>query len=176
MVTILEKNTETTQTGSRIWGRISENGVEGWINLAYVDLKTVTSVNGSTSGSTSTGTTNANGANAVISNCISVNVRDGAGVSNAQITKLNNGTAVKVYNQVTKDNAPWAKITWNNGANSGWVCMNYVTVNNGSTGTTTEGGLVNGTNSNTISATGVVNSNIDLNVRSVAGLNGIKLV
>ncbi len=174
VVTILEKNTETTQTGSRIWGRIAKDGVEGWINLAYVELKTVTSVNGTTSGST-TGTTNANGANAVISNCISVNVREGAGVSNAQITKLNNGTAVKVYEQVTKDNAPWARITWNNGANSGWVCMNYVTMNNGTIGSTTEGGLVNGTNSNTISATGIVNSNIDLNVRSIAGLNGIKL-
>ena len=174
VVTILEKNTESTGTGSRIWGRISKDGVAGWINLAYVELKTVTSVNGTTSGST-TGTTNANGANAVISNCISVNVREGAGVSNAQITKLNNGTAVKVYEQVTKDNAPWARITWNNGANSGWVCMNYVTVNNGTVGGTTEGGLVNGTNSNTISATGIVNSNIDLNVRSIAGLNGIKL-
>lgn len=174
VVTILEKNTESTGTGSRIWGRISKDGIVGWINLAYVELKTVTSVNGGTSGSTS-GTTNANGAAAVISNCISVNVRKGAGVSNAQITKLNNGTAVKVYEQVTKDNAPWARITWNNGANEGWVCMNYVTVSAAGVEGTTNGGLVNGTNSNTISATGIVNSNIDLNVRSVAGLNGIKL-
>ena len=175
VVTILEKNTESTGTGSRIWGRISKDGLAGWINLAYVELKTVTSVNGTT-GTGSTGSTgnNANGANGIISDCISVNVREGAGVSNAQITKLNNGTAVKVYEQVTKDNAPWAKITWNNGANSGWVCMNYVTMTAGTTGTT-EGGLVNGTNSNTISATGIVNSNIDLNVRSIAGLDGIKL-
>jgi len=175
VVTILEKNTETTDTGSRIWGRINKDGLEGWINLAYVDVKNVTSVNGGNGSGTTSGTTNANGANAVISNCISVNIREGAGVSNKQITKLNNGTAVKVYEQVTKDNAPWARITWNNGANSGWVCMNYVTVNNGTVGSTTEGGLVNGTNSNTISATGYVNSNIDLNVRSIAGLNGIKL-
>lgn len=174
VVTILEKNTETTGTGSRIWGRISEDGVSGWINLAYVEVKTVTSVSGSTGSNSSTGTTNSNGAAAIISNCISVNVREGAGVSNAQITKLNNGTAVKVYEQVTKDNAPWAKITWNNGANSGWVCMNYVTMSAAGTGNT-EGGTVNGTNSNTISATGYVNSNIDLNVRSIAGLNGIKL-
>ena len=175
VVTILEKNTETTDTGSRIWGRISKNGIEGWINLAYVDVKNVTSVNGGNGSGSASNTTNANGASAVISNCISVNVREGAGVSNAQITKLNNGTAVKVYEQVTKDNAPWAKITWNNGTNSGWVCMNYVTVKSGTVGGTTEGGLVNGTNSNTISATGYVNSNIDLNVRSVAGLNGTKL-
>ena len=176
IVTILEKNTESTGTGSRIWGRISKDGVAGWINLAYVELKTVTSVAGGSSNNTGSSTgSNANGASAVISNCISVNVREGAGVSNAQITKLNNGTAVKVYNQVTKDNAPWAKITWNNGANEGWVCMNYVTMSAAGTTGTTEGGLVNGTNSNTISATGIVNSNIDLNVRSIAGLNGIKL-
>lgn len=174
VVTILEKNTENTGTGSRIWGRISKDGVEGWINLAYVELKNVASVNGSTNSGATTGTTNSNGASAVIANCISVNVREGAGVSNAQITKLNNGTAVKVYDRVTKDNAPWAKITWNNGANSGWVCMNYVEMSTAGTGTT-EGGLINGTNSNTISATGIVNSNIDLNVRSIAGLNGIKL-
>ena len=174
VVTILEKNTEVTTTGSRIWGRISTKDVAGWINLAYVDLKTVTSVSGGSS-SSSSGAVNSNGAAAVISNCVSVNIREGAGVANAQITKLNNGTAVKVYEQVTKDNAPWAKITWNNGANSGWVCMNYVTMSSGTVGSVTEGGLINGTNSNTISATGSVNSNIDLNVRSVAGLNGIKL-
>ncbi|MBQ2854748.1 MAG: SH3 domain-containing protein [Oscillospiraceae bacterium] len=168
VVTILEKNTEETTTGSRIWGRISHMGTSGWINLAYVDLKTVTSVNGTTGGS-SAGTSNANGANAVIANCLSVNIREAAGVYNAQITKLNNGTAVQVYEKVTKDNAPWARITWNNGANEGWVCMYYVEMASGSAGTT-EGGLIGGTNSNTISATGVVNSNIDLNVRSGAGL------
>lgn len=173
VVTILEKNTETTETGSRIWGRIIDDGVEGWINLAYVELKTVTSVSGSTSGSSSGTTTNSNGASAVIANCLSVNIREAAGVYNAQITKLNNGTAIQVYDQVTKDNAPWAKITWNNGANSGWVCMYYVEMTSGSTGSTgtTEGGLINGTNSNTISATGYVNSNIALNVRSGAGLS-----
>lgn len=175
VVTILEKNTESTGTGSRIWGRISKDGVKGWINLAYVELKTVTSVTGGSTGSSSSSGTNANGAAAVISNCISVNVREAAGVANAQITKLKNGTSIKVYNQVTKDNAPWAKITWNDGANEGWVCMNYVTMSSTSTGTTTEGGLVNGTNSNTISATGIVNSNIDLNVRSGAGLGYAKI-
>ena len=169
VVTILEKNTESTGTGSRIWGRFNNGTISGWINLAYVELKTVTSVSGgTTSGNTST-TTNSNGAAAVISNCVSVNVREGAGVSNAQITRLNSGTAVKVYEQVTKDNAPWAKITWNNGANSGWVCMNYVTMS-ASSGTAVNGSAVNGTNSNTISVTGYVNSNVDLKVRAGAGL------
>ena len=175
VVTILEKNTETTGTGSRIWGRINKDGMEGWINLAYVELKNVTSVTTPSTGNTgSTGTSNANGANAVIANCISVNIREAAGVRNAQITKLNNGTAVKVYEQVTKDNAPWARITWNGGANEGWVCMNYVTMSQSNSGTA-DGSLVNGTNSNTISAVGFVNSNIDLNVRAGAGLGYAKI-
>jgi len=168
VVTILEKNTEITGTGSRIWGRIIKDNVEGWINLAYVELKTVTSVNGSNSG-TNNVTSNANGASAVISNCISVNVRKGAGVTKEQITKLNNGTAIKVYEQVTKDNAPWARITWNNDANEGWVCMNYVTMASSSS-TAVNGSTINGTNSNTISAVGTVNSNIDLKVRAGGGL------
>lgn len=176
VVTILEENTEYTTTGTRIWGRISTAEVSGWINLAYVDLKTVTSVvGGSSSNSSSSSTNNANGAVATVSNCISVNVREAAGATKPLITKLSNGTVINVYEQVTKDNAPWAKITWNGGANSGWVCMNYVTMNAGTVGNTNEGGIMNGTNSNTISATGVVNSNVDLNVRSIAGLNGIKL-
>ena len=168
VVTILEKNTETTATGSRIWGRISENGVAGWINLAYVDLKTVTSANSNT-GSNTTVTATAG----VISDCISVNVRESAGVYSKQITKLNNGTAVTVYEQVTYDNAPWARIKWNNGASEGWICMYYVTLNAGGTVGTTNtnsNGIINGTNSNTISATGYVN-NVFLNVRSGAGLN-----
>ena len=168
VVTILEKNTETTATGSRIWGRISENGVAGWINLAYVDLKTITSANSNT-GSNTTVTATAG----VISDCISVNVRESAGVYSKQITKLNNGTAVTVYEQVTYDNAPWARIKWNNGASEGWICMYYVTLNAGGTVGTTNtnsNGIINGTNSNTISATGYVN-NVFLNVRSGAGLN-----
>ncbi len=174
VVVILEKNTEKTETGSRIWGRIIKDGIEGWINLAYVDLKTVASVGGSTS--TGSATSNANGANGVVSNCISVNVRKAAGVSNAQITKLNNGTAVKVYNQVTKDSAPWARITWveNGVTKEGWVCMNYVTVSAAGANTNANGSTITGTNSNTISATGTVNS-ATLRVRSGAGTEYLEL-
>ena len=167
VVVILEKNTETTETGSRIWGRINKDGLEGWINLAYVNLKTVTTVAPSTG---TTGST-AEATPGVIANCLSVNVRTAAGVNNNAITKLKNGTSVVVYDRVTKDAAPWARITWNNGANEGWVCLNYVTLNAGGTnvGTTPDGGIVGGTNSNTISVTGFVN-NVYLNVRSGAGL------
>ena len=167
-VTILEKNTEITTTGSRIWGRIVTEEVAGWINLAYVDLKTVTTVTPSTGTS---GTTTSDPIPAVVTDCISVNVRSGAGTANASITKLNNGTAVTVVEQVTKDNAPWARIKWNNGANEGWVCMYYLTLNAGTgSANTNSNGIINGTSSNTISATGTVN-NVYLNVRAGAGLN-----
>ena len=169
VVTILERNTENTSTGSRIWGRFDNGTVSGWINLAYTDVKTVTSVTGGSTGTTTGTTSNANGADAVVANCISVNVRSAAGVYNTQITKLNNGTKIKVYDRVTKDNAPWAKITWDNGAKEGWVCMNYVTMS-ASSGTAANGTTVGATNSNTISVTGYVNSNVDLKVRAGAGL------
>ena len=168
VVTILEKNTEKTETGSRIWGRIVNNGIEGWINLAYVDLKTVATV---APGIGSSGTTTSvTPTPAVISDCISVNVRQSAGVYSTSITKLNNGTAVTVYEQITYANAPWARIKWNNGANEGWVCMYYVTLNAGTGSTNTDNnGILNGTSSNAISATGYVN-NAYLNVRGGAGL------
>ena len=168
VVTLLERKTENTSSGTRIWGRIKVGEVEGWINLAYTDVKTVTTVTGGTESNTGS-SSNAGGASGTVSNCISVNVRSAAGVYNALITKLNNGTSVKVYERVTKDGAPWARITWNNDANEGWVCMNYVTMNTQNGGTAADG-TVGGTNSNTISVTGYVNSNVDLKVRAGAGL------
>lgn len=180
VVTILERNTETTETGSRIWGRISKDGLAGWINLAYVELKTVTSVGGSTSsttGNTTGSTTGTATAEGFVYNCITLNVRESAGVGSDIVVKLPANTRVTVYEQITYENAPWARIKWNNGANEGWACMYYISLTTtggttGSTGTTTGGtsNVIGGTNSNTISATGTVNSNIDLNVRAGAGL------
>lgn len=180
VVTILERNTENTETGSRIWGRISKNGLAGWINLAYVELKTVTSVGGSTG--SNTGTTGSNAAatgEGIVYNCISLNVRESAGTGSNIVMKLPANTRVTVYEQITFQNAPWARIKWNNGANEGWACMYYISLSSTSNGTTgsagsTTNGTTNGTGSNgnnTVIATGVVNSNIDLNVRAGAGMN-----
>ena len=166
-ITILERNTEITTTGSRIWGRIATEEFEGWVNLAYVDLKYVTTV---TPGTDDSDDEVVNPTPAIISDCISANVRADAGVHSAQITKLNNGTAVTVYEQITYSNAPWARIKWNNGASEGWVCMYYVTLNAGTGSANTDSnGILNGTSSNAISATGFVN-NAYLNVRAGAGL------
>ena len=183
VVTILERNTEITETGSRIWGRISKDGLAGWINLAYVELKTVTSVGGSTGTTTGnvTGSTSNATAEGFVYNCITLNVRESAGVGSNVVIKLPANTRVTVYEQVTYENAPWARIKWNNGANEGWACMYYISLttqggSNGNTGSngTTYNGTTNGTGSNgnnTPIATGVVNSNIDLNVRAGAGMN-----
>jgi len=176
VVTILERDTENTETGSRIWGRISKDGLAGWINLAYVELKTVTSVGGSNS-SIMDGSNTAETGEGFVYNCTSLNVRKSAGVGSDIVIKLPANTRVTVCEQITFQNAPWARIKWNNGANQGWACMYYislVTNNNGTTDSTGTNGstsnIVGGTNSNTISATGTVNSNIDLNVRAGAGL------
>lgn len=180
VVPVLERNTEKTGTGTRIWGRIKKDNLEGWINLAYADVKTVTNVSGNTGNTgTTNGTTNgnANGAQAVIANCMAVNVRDAAGTANKLKLKLNQGTTVKVYEKKTVDNAPWCRITWDNGASEGWVCMYYVEMKatSGTTGGNTTGNTIGNTNSNTISAVGTVNSNIALNVRAGAGLGFAKI-
>ncbi len=175
IVTILEKNTEKTETGSRIWGRIDKDGVKGWINLAYVELKTVTTVAPSTGSNTGSSSNSAAPIPAIISDCISVNVREEAGVYSRQITKLNNGTPVTVHEQITYANAPWARIKWNNGANEGWACMYYITLNAGTGSSNTDSnGILNGTSINAISATGYVN-NAYLNVRSGAGLGFVQV-
>ena len=50
-----------------------------------------------------------------------VNVRSGAGVENALVTSLRNGTNVNIYEKVTASNGTlWARI------DQGWVCMDYV--------------------------------------------------
>lgn len=161
-VQIISQTEETTPTGTKLWGKILYKGEEGWINLAYVDVK---------AHSGSTDVTNGKEAKGIISNCITVNVRANAGVSNPLVKTLKNGTAVTVYEQIEKDNAPWGRI------DGGWVCMYYVTLNAGATvpGSSDNSGTVNGTTPGVISATGTVNSNTDLNVRSGAGLGCAKV-
>lgn len=167
-VTILEQTTETTTTGSKLWGKVTVNGVTGWINLAYVDIKENTTL---IPDSDATGSTGATGTG-TITGCTNVNVRAAAGVGNALVTTLPAGSKVTVYEQVEVNNAPWAKI------DQGWVCMYYVTLNgDNTTGGTTGGNTTGGTTEvpgatapGVISATGIVNSNTDLKVRSGPGL------
>ena len=96
----------------------------------------------------------------VIANNPVVNVRTGPGVGNALATQLNSGTRVTVYETTVVDNATWGRI------DQGWVYMFYVNLVPGSS-------AGNGSNGNTdavSNATGVVVSNINLNVRTGPGL------
>ena len=171
-VTIVEQKEEATSTGTKLWGKVTVDGVEGWINLAYVDIKDVTEIIPDTPvnpGDATSGTP----VSGVIANCTQVNVRSAAGVRNPLVKTLLNGTKVTVYEQIEKDNAPWGRI------DGGWVCMNYVTLtgntgDSGNTGGSSEG-TVPGTKPGVISATGLVNSNTDLNVRAGAGLGYAKV-
>ena len=169
-VTILEQATETTATGSKLWGKVTVNGVTGWINLAYVDINEKTTIIPDTD-ATPGGSTGA-ASNGIVANCVTLNVRAAAGVRNALVTTLPNGTAVTVYEQTTKDGAQWGRI------DQGWVAMQYINLTGttsgttGSTGTTTIPGA---TEPGVISATGIVNSNTDLNVRAGAGLGYAKV-
>lgn len=164
IVTIVEQKEEATSTGTKLWGKVTVDGVTGWINLAYVDVKDVTEtipdqpVNPET------------GVYGKIVNCVNVNVRSAAGVSNTLVKRLPNGTQVTVYEQTVVNNKSWCRIK------DGWVCMDYVQITGTVPGAGSGSGS-SGSNSGTISGvvTGTVNSNIDLNVRVAAGLGNTKI-
>lgn len=164
IVTIVEQKEEATSTGTKLWGKVTVDGVTGWINLAYVDVKDVTEtipdqpVNPAT------------GVYGKIVNCVNVNVRSAAGVSNTLVKRLPNGTQVTVYEQTVVNNKSWCRIK------DGWVCMDYVQITGTVPGAGSGSGS-SGSNSGTISGvvTGTVNSNIDLNVRVAAGLGNTKI-
>ena len=163
VVTILEKNTETTETGSRIWGRISHNGVEGWINLAYVDLKTTVTV---APGTTDNGNVKYVG---IVNSNTPLNVRVEPNVYAAKVTSLTNGTKIEILEESVTNGVKWGR------TDKGWVCLLYVNKTNDIQINTTPDGTVNGTTAGKISVTGYVNSNIDLNVRAGAGLGYAKV-
>jgi len=171
-VTILAEATEATSTGSKVWGKVEVNGVTGWINLAYVDIKETTTLIPDTEVTPGPD----DGVPGIIANCVKINVRTAPGVGSPLATTLASGTKVTVYEQIEKNNAPWGRI------DQGWVCMYYVTLGGTTTGGNTDNGTTGGTTEvpgattpGVISATGIVNSNTDLNVRSGAGLGYAKV-
>ena len=161
-----------------IWGCIDEeNGY--WINLSLVKLNETAASGGTTPDAEQKPETeqkpitpdvpNTNEKTGVIANTNYVNVRSAAGVGNALVTTLARGTKVTIYEQVTKDNAPWGRIGENQ-----WVAMVYVTLDTPVIGGTTGGnvgGTTGGSTGNGTHATGIVNSNVNLNVRTGPGTN-----
>lgn len=167
-IAISEQVPQKTATGSKIWGKVTVNGVTGWVNMAYVEVQTITVVP-PTEEETNSGIDPVNGTAGVIANAsIPVNVRIAAGVQNNKVASLAVGTGVTVYELTEVNGAQWARIKWN--GNEGWVAKQYVNLTGGIGGTGSSN-TANGTTPGQISLTGTVNSNIALNVRSGAGLS-----
>ena len=167
-IAISEQVPQKTASGSKIWGKVTVNGVSGWVNMAYVEVQTITVVPPAEESGSNNGIDPVNGTAGVIANAsIPVNVRIAAGVQNDKVASLAVGTAVTVYELTEVNGAQWARIKWN--GNNGWVAKQYVNLTGG-IGGTGNNSTANGTTPGQISLTGTVNSNINLNVRSGAGL------
>jgi len=164
-VNVYEIKTEASETGNKSWGKITYNGITGWINLVYATVKDY-------AGATDT----PNGRTGKIINAEEVNVRKTPGVAaNNLITSLKKGTSVTVLETQMVGDAQWGKVRWSglkDGYTEGWVYMYYVEVKglehsnpDGSTGSKPE----------TVIYTGIVTSNINLNVRSYADVYAPKV-
>lgn len=128
------------------WGYCSK----GWIFLAYTSYDK----KASSSDSTLTG-----GVPGTVTGAAQVNVRSAPGVSSTLVTRLNEGTAVTVYEQTTVNNAAWGHI------DQGWISMGYVKLAE----STTPGGNISSGSS------AVVSSSVNLNVRSGPGTGYTKV-
>lgn len=115
------------------WGRVDK----GWISLTYVYI------DGERGKNTATGTVTAS----------QLTVREGPGTNYDRANTLNQGARVEILEQVKVGGKTWGCIS------GGWVCMDYVDIGNGTTGTGT-----------TTPAAGTATVNAaTLNVRSGAG-------
>ena len=157
VVNVYEMKVEKTEYGNKVWGKITYlNGgvtVVGWINLVNADVNETKGESGSAVGQTG-----------VIANDKEVNIRSSEGVAaNNWITKLPAGTKVTVLEMNAE--GTWAKIKWAiptaEGYTQGWVYMHYVQLDSASQGSAGAAGL------GPVLYTGVVTSNINLNVRAL---------
>lgn len=114
----------------------------GWICLSYVKLNEDISANPDSPQEET------DGRYGTVTNCTAVNVRSAAGTANKLVDSLAAGTRVQIYETTTQNGVQWARIK------QGWVCMNYIQLD--------YDGSAEG-------RTGVVISDVPLNVRSGAG-------
>lgn len=117
---------------------------DSWIYSQYLEVKmgVVESGTGSTGGTGGTGTTqktDGTGKGIIANTYAGVNVRSGAGIANAIVGKILNGTEVTILEVKLVGTAKWGRVK------QGWICMDYVTMisydeipgnnsNNGSSG------------------------------------------
>lgn len=113
---------ETTTVSGAAWGRLSTGG---WICLTYTDYSGASS--GSSSGGSGSGTS-------VKVTGSAVNVRSGAGTSNAVISTVYSGQNVTITDVTTVSGQPWGKLS-----TGGWICLTYTNYSGGSSGGSSTG-------------------------------------
>ena len=158
---------ETVNVNGSFWGRIGDSR---WISLNYVKLDSSSSGTGSSGsnnnitwegeGGSNSGSGSGTGSSSYLTGTVTatgLNVRAAAGTGSAIVGALKKGDQVKIYAQTTVGNTVWGQ------TDTGWVCMNYISLNGTSSGGSGSTG--------TVIATGTVKSNTNLNVRSGAGTN-----
>ena len=133
------------------WGYCSK----GWVFLAYTSYEANTSPAGSNGSNNNT--TTVTGTPGTVTGAARVNVRKGAGVGNALVTTLAEGTAVTVYEQTTADGAPWGRI------DQGWISLGYVKLSQPVNQKPVDGSSI------TTGSSAVVSSSVRLNVRRGPG-------
>lgn len=114
---------------------------DSWIYSQYLEVKmgVVESGTGSTGGTGTTQKTDGTGKGIIANTYAGVNVRSGAGIANAIVGKILNGTEVTILEVKLVGTAKWGRVK------QGWICMDYVTMisydeipgnnsNNGSSG------------------------------------------
>ena len=132
-------------TGGRLWGRIDS----GWICMDYVDLDSDWEEDDTedTDDTTVTGRVNSS---------TTLNVRSGPGTGYSRVGSLTGGSKITIFERKTVTGTQWGRI-----ANSRWVCMDYVTLDDDAD----EDDWVDEDEE----GTGRVNSSTQLNVRSGPG-------
>ena len=100
---------------------------DSWVYGQYLEVKMGTVESGTESSGTSgsTGTTqktDGTGKGIVANTYSGVNVRSGAGIGNAVVGKILNGTEVTILEVKVVGTAKWGRVK------QGWICMDYVTM------------------------------------------------
>ena len=175
-VKVYETKMQATNTGNIRWGKVmvdtdNDGNVDviGWINLAFASVNETTGESGSVVGKTGK-----------VANAENVNIRSEAvlteGIKESnKLTSLKKGTSVTVLKTEKDSNGEiWGEIKWTtpvDGYTQGWIHMHYVQMDDAFAGAT--GG--SSASLGAVKYTGVVTSNINLNVRQYADIYAAKV-
>lgn len=140
--------TELRTVGAAAWGKTAA----GWVCLSYVQLDEKLPENQPEETPEANAPENeGNFQRGVVFNCTSLNVRSGAGMSNKLVDSLARGAQVEIYETKHAEGLLWGRIK------QGWICMQYVRLENAETSP---------------GKTGTVISTTALNIRDNPSVNG----